>query len=161
MVTEKRFTFSRTYQSGVLEMQLWKRGLAFFLDYLLLKIVIIPAVFWVINLFITSDEGNIIFSNENILSHTLIFYIFNLLVYCTYFTLLESSILQATFGKRFIGYKIVNQQGFKITFLEAFLRFMFKIVSFLTIAGVLMIDLNKKKQGLHDIICKTYVIKLY
>lgn len=160
METEKRFTFSKSHQSGFLEMQLWKRGIAFFLDYLLLEIMIIPALFLVIDLFIKSDDGNIISANENVLSHTLIFYIFNLLAYCAYFTLLESSILQASLGKRFIGFKIVNQQGLKITFLEALMRSMFKIVSFLTIVGVLIIDLNKKRQGLHDIICKTYVKKL-
>jgi uncharacterized RDD family membrane protein YckC len=77
-----------------------------------------------------------------------------------YFTLLESSSWQATLGKRALGIKVTDEQGNRIGFGRANGRYWSKILSALILGiGFLMVAFTQRKQGLHDIIAGTLVIK--
>ena len=77
-----------------------------------------------------------------------------------YFAGMESSSRQATYGKMMFGLKVTDQHVFRIGFWHAFGRHIAKILSYLTIfIGFLMAAFTEKKQALHDIVCKTLVIR--
>ncbi|MGB0839464.1 MAG: RDD family protein [Chitinophagales bacterium] len=77
-----------------------------------------------------------------------------------YFSLMESSEKQATVGKMALGLKVVDMYGDKLTFLRATGRHFAKIVSG-TILGIgyIMAGFTERKQGLHDMIASTLVVK--
>jgi len=77
-----------------------------------------------------------------------------------YFSLLESSSLQGTIGKLAVGIKVIDLKGKRISFLRAVGRYLAKYLSILIFfIGFIMIAFTKKKQGLHDLIAETIVIK--
>tara|TARA_Y100000310_G_C20575854_1_gene760372 strand:- start:106 stop:696 length:591 start_codon:yes stop_codon:yes gene_type:complete len=64
-------------------------------------------------------------------------------------------------GKLILGMRIVNEQGNYIGIPMAILRYIGKILSGIILGiGYLMIAFTEKKQGLHDKIAKTYVVKV-
>lgn len=66
----------------------------------------------------------------------------------------------ATPGKMICKLQIVDENGNKITWQRAALRLVGYFVSTITLCiGFIMIGFDAKKQGLHDKIAKTYVIK--
>lgn len=116
---------------------LWLRLLAIVIDS-----VIIAAAIIVVNFFLYLDAITI----------TIIFLIATWL----YMALTESSESQGTIGKQALGIKVIDLQGQKISFGKATVRYIGKIIfSFL----FFFIILNQKKQGLHDIIAATLVVK--
>lgn len=77
-----------------------------------------------------------------------------------YFAYQESSPAQATIGKRALGIKVTNTEGNPISFGRATGRYFAKILSVITLLiGVIMIAFTPKKQGLHDMIASTLVVK--
>ena len=76
-----------------------------------------------------------------------------------YFSLMESSSKQATLGKMAIGAKVTDLSGNRISFGKATGRFFSKIISSILFVGFIMIGFTEKKQGLHDMIAGTLVIK--
>lgn len=77
-----------------------------------------------------------------------------------YYALMESSMGQATIGKRAIGIKVTDMNGNRISFLNATGRYFGKILSGLMFGiGYIMIIFTQKKQGLHDILAGTMVIR--
>lgn len=77
-----------------------------------------------------------------------------------YFALMESSSNQGTIGKMAVGIKVINLKGERISFGKATGRFFAKIISALILLiGFLMVAFTEKKQGLHDQIVGTLVIK--
>ena len=82
-----------------------------------------------------------------------------------YKPLMEASDYQATFGKVILGMKVVNQNGNKLTMSESFLRTIvytaMLAIPGINIAGLLglvMIGFTEQKQGLHDLLSKTFVV---
>lgn len=66
----------------------------------------------------------------------------------------------ATPGKMICKLQIVDEKGGKITWQMAALRLVGYAVSAITLCiGFIMIGFDAKKQGLHDKIAKTYVVK--
>ncbi|MBS3166536.1 RDD family protein [Candidatus Woesearchaeota archaeon] len=64
-------------------------------------------------------------------------------------------------GKLILGMRIVNEQGNFIGVPMALLRYIGRILSALILGiGLFMIGWDAKKQGLHDKIAKTYVVKV-
>jgi uncharacterized RDD family membrane protein YckC len=87
-------------------------------------------------------------------------FIQNLLVSWIYSAVLHSSKWQATVGKKVVGLKVVDENGNRISFGRATGRFFAQLISTLILAiGYLMVGWTKKKQGLHDMIAGTYVVK--
>jgi len=77
-----------------------------------------------------------------------------------YYALMESSKYQATLGKIVMGIKVVNNNGQRLDFSKALLRNISKILSALIIGiGYIMIIFDDRKQGLHDKIADTFVVK--
>lgn len=75
-----------------------------------------------------------------------------------YNTILESSITQATFGKKILGLYVGNLEGRKISFWRAFGRNLSKNISGIILGiGFFMALFSEKKQCLHDIIVKANV----
>ncbi|MDP2920701.1 MAG: RDD family protein [Dehalococcoidia bacterium] len=77
-----------------------------------------------------------------------------------YYALLESSKYQATLGKMALGIIVTDLDGKRVSFERATGRYFAKIISaIILLIGFLMIAFTQKKQGLHDMIADTLVIK--
>lgn len=124
-----------------------KRLVAFILDYVMI-VVISAIVIGLMILFLSLKDDTFA---------TLVMLIVSLL----YFTLMESSSRQATLGKARMKIKVVNSNGEQLTFLNALGRYLGKYLSLLIAGfGFLMIPFTKKKQALHDMLAKTYVVNI-
>ena len=76
------------------------------------------------------------------------------------FIIYMEGIQGGTPGKLIMGMRIVNEQGQYIGIPSAILRYIGKILSALILLiGYFMIGWDPKKQGLHDKIAKSYVVK--
>jgi uncharacterized RDD family membrane protein YckC len=77
-----------------------------------------------------------------------------------YFAGLESSSMRGTLGKRACGLIVVDMEGRRLTFLRATARYFSKILSALVLlVGYLMIAFTERRQGLHDLIASTVVLR--
>lgn len=77
-----------------------------------------------------------------------------------YFSIMESSKLQATLGKMALRIKVTDLNGNRISFGRATLRYWAKILSGLILyIGYLMTGWAKRKQALHDMIAGCLVVK--
>jgi len=77
-----------------------------------------------------------------------------------YFAILESSPRRATYGKETLGLIVTTMDGSRLTLKQASIRYIGKLASAVILyLGFIMIGFTKKKQGLHDIIANTLVIK--
>ena len=77
-----------------------------------------------------------------------------------YFAAFESSKFQGTPGKRAMGLIVTDFDGNRISFLRAVGRYFAKILSALILLiGYIMVGFTERKQGLHDMICSTLVVK--
>ncbi len=78
-----------------------------------------------------------------------------------YFVALESSRWQATLGKRVCRLRVTDEAGLRIGILRALGRYLGKFVSaFILGIGFLMVGWTRRKQGLHDIMADTLVMRL-
>ena len=82
-----------------------------------------------------------------------------------YKPLMEGSEYQATFGKVILGMKVVNQNGNRLSMSESFLRTIVYVgmlsvpgINIIGLLGVIMIGFTEQKQGLHDMLSKTFVV---
>tara|TARA_B100001245_G_C22812239_1_gene391130 strand:- start:219 stop:695 length:477 start_codon:yes stop_codon:yes gene_type:complete len=77
-----------------------------------------------------------------------------------YFTIMEASKFQATFGKLALGLKVTDMNGNPLDFGKALLRNLGKIVSGMILyIGYIMAGFTDKKQALHDMIAGALVVK--
>ncbi|BDI61644.1 RDD family protein [Qipengyuania nanhaisediminis] len=77
-----------------------------------------------------------------------------------YFSLLESSAWQATIGKKALGLIVTDTAGARISLARALGRYLAKFVSAaILLIGFVMVAFTERKQGLHDLIASTLVIK--
>lgn len=84
----------------------------------------------------------------------------NFIINVLYFSFCESSIWQATLGKKALGLIVTDLQGRRISFGHALGRNLAKVISTLTFfIGYIMAGITAKKQALHDMIAGTLVIK--
>jgi uncharacterized RDD family membrane protein YckC len=84
----------------------------------------------------------------------------NVIVQWLYFSLMESSVHQATLGKIVLGIKVTDMHGKRIGFGRATGRHFATILSTLILCiGYLMVIWTEKKQALHDIIANTLVVQ--
>jgi len=66
----------------------------------------------------------------------------------------------ATPGKMVLGLKIVDEQNKNISVAQTFIRYFSMILSAIPfMIGFIWVAFNPKKQGWHDLLAKTYVIK--
>jgi ABC-type uncharacterized transport system ATPase subunit len=75
-----------------------------------------------------------------------------------YYSLFESSSWQATPGKRLGSLKVQTEVGQRLTFLEATIHFLTRLVTLLTVGiGYLAIAFTARRQALHDLLAKCTV----
>jgi uncharacterized RDD family membrane protein YckC len=77
-----------------------------------------------------------------------------------YYALMESSSKQATLGKMALGLKVTDINGNKIDFTKGLVRSLCRVISGMIMCiGYLIAAFTEKKQGLHDMIANTLVLK--
>jgi uncharacterized RDD family membrane protein YckC len=77
-----------------------------------------------------------------------------------YFAMMESSARQATFGKAMLNLRVADVNGNRLSFAHASGRFFAKLVNSFTCGiGWIIAGFTEKKQGLHDLIAGTVVIR--
>lgn len=77
-----------------------------------------------------------------------------------YYALMESSSWQGTLGKKALGIVVTDYAGQRLGFGQATGRHFGKIVSSLILGiGFLMVAFTARKQGLHDMIAGTLVVR--
>jgi uncharacterized RDD family membrane protein YckC len=65
-----------------------------------------------------------------------------------------------TLGDRALNIRVVKTTGAELTLMDAFLRYVGLVISFLVIfIGVIWVAFDANKQGWHDKIASTYVVK--
>jgi len=127
----------------------WIRVLAYFIDTVILITALSPVLF-ILSLIALEMELNFLLLD-----------IFILVAIWIYFSVLDSSPWQASVGKKAVGLKVVDKNCDRISFGRATGRHFAKIISFFTILiGYMMIGWTKRKEGLHDMIAGTLVIKI-
>jgi uncharacterized RDD family membrane protein YckC len=88
-------------------------------------------------------------------------FVLGVLIQWLWFTIAESSKWQATIGKKMVGLKVTDENGERIGFGKANWRYWSKILSALILfVGFVMVAFTEKKQGLHDKIAGTLVVKV-
>ena len=122
----------------------WRRVAAYLIDGIILSIVLVPLA-----LFFRDPQQQASVSSP-----------ISTLVSWLYFAFMESSDRQATFGKMALGIVVTDLEGKKIGFGRATGRYFARLLSFLILLiGVIMVAFTAKKQGLHDMIAGTLVVK--
>ena len=123
----------------------WKRFAAWLLDAIILAVITIPLS---LTMFLVPPPLSSFISTP-----------ISLLIGVLYYGLQESSVHQATLGKRVLGIIVTDLEGSRISFGRAVGRELAKILSALILLiGFLMIGFTEKKQGLHDMIAECLVI---
>ena len=129
----------------------WRRFGAYIIDSLLINIsgYVLALIFGFI--FLAGGIGEGAF---------LVIYLILFVAQLLYFPLMESSSKQATVGKMTLGIKVTDESGQRISFGRAIGRYFAKIISGLILfIGYIMVAFTKKKQGLHDMMAGTLVLK--
>jgi uncharacterized RDD family membrane protein YckC len=137
----------------------WLRFVAALIDGILMTLItLIPAItlgYWVgINMAGTSSAYEIE-ATAQALGNLLGF-----VVGWLYYTLLESSKYQATFGKKLLGLRVVDLDGNRIGFGKANGRYFGKLLSVFTLLiGHFMMGWTKRKQSLYDKLAGCLVVR--
>jgi uncharacterized RDD family membrane protein YckC len=77
-----------------------------------------------------------------------------------YWTLMESSVWQATVGKRAMGLVVTDTHGHRLGIGRAFLRFLGRVLCGMTLGtGYLLVLITSRRQGLHDLLARTIVVR--
>lgn len=135
----------------------WVRFLAALIDGVIISIVTAPIfiVIFISNIF-SERSGNDVIPVFIAIVGNIVYYA----LWWIYYAVMESSSKQGTLGKMFVGLKVTDLNGNRISFGRATGRFFGRILSGLILdIGFLMIAFNDKKQGLHDMIAGTLVVK--
>ncbi|MEK4458057.1 RDD family protein [Paenibacillus sp. FSL R10-2748] len=145
----------------------WKRTLAYIIDSLILWFVfLIIGLIWIViralgdwipspaeNSMLT-DGPSAIFTMR-LLGQTLL----NWGAIWLYYALMESSKCKATVGKLALGIVVVDEFNHKLSFGRASARYWSKLISVIILfVGFIMAAFTERKQALHDLIARTYVV---
>lgn len=97
---------------------------------------------------------------NGLFGYGVLYFLLGIIIPWVYFSLFESGGWQATPGKRLMGIYVVSSYGEKISFGRATARHFSKILSqLLFYIGYIMVGVTDNKQGLHDKICNTLVLR--
>jgi uncharacterized RDD family membrane protein YckC len=124
----------------------WRRLAAYLIDNILIGVVI--GILIAILGAIADDAG------------VVIGYLIAIVGSFAYFAWFESSEYQATVGKIALGIQVTDLEGNRVSFGKALGRTLAKILSSIILyIGFIMAAFTEKKQGLHDMIAGTLVVK--
>ncbi|WP_394232694.1 RDD family protein [Niallia oryzisoli] len=86
--------------------------------------------------------------------------IISIIIAVAYFAGLHASKWQATIGKKALGLKVTDLKGERISFWRGLGRYLaMSFLSGILFIGYIMVGITEKKQGLHDLIAGTMIIK--
>jgi uncharacterized RDD family membrane protein YckC len=127
----------------------WRRSLAFMIDAIILGIFTLVVAVW---FKLRAEQG----SGQSALSAGL-----ELALILLYMPALWASPMQATAGQRICALRVINAvDGDRVSFMRGLLRVLGMMLSGLILGiGFLMVAFTERKQGLHDMIAGTYVVK--
>ena len=138
----------------------WKRAAAYAID---------AVIYWIITYAIGFVLGIVLavffsFDPDSAgVAQGLVFWLVSVLLsigcYLTYYVWTESSVWQASVGKKLMGLKVTDMNGGRISFLRSLGRNLGMIVSGLTLGiGYLMCFWTERKQCLHDKMASCLVV---
>ncbi|TBR39184.1 MULTISPECIES: RDD family protein [Dyella] len=131
-----------------------RRAAAMLLDWVILCVATFVIAFILSLIVIIAGGGMKPGTNVTLAINALV-----LLLSLLYFALQESSVHQATLGKRALGIKVVNYEGKRLGFAQAAGRWFASTLSYLTLmVGFLMAAFTGRKQALHDVVAGTLVV---
>ena len=82
------------------------------------------------------------------------------IIYFTYFWSASSLWPGQTVGDKLLNLRVIKTDGTDLTIVQAFIRYVGLVISFIVIfIGVIWVAFDPNKQGWHDKIAGTYVIK--
>lgn len=137
----------------------WFRTLAAIIDFVLCQVAIIILAFPLAfslgaSMVGASSKSEILAAGQGL------GFVLGVMIQWLWFTIAESSKWQATVGKKLVGLKVTDESGERIGFGKANGRYLSKSLSALIFfIEFIMIAFTEKKQGLHDKIAGTLVIK--
>jgi uncharacterized RDD family membrane protein YckC len=73
--------------------------------------------------------------------------------------IMDSTKIQGTLGKLIVQIKVVDSNGDKISLQKAIARNLYKTISSIFFLGFIFIAIDKKHQGFHDKMVKTFVVE--
>lgn len=139
----------------------WRRVAAYLIDGVLLLIGFlvldfIGALFVGIGLLSSGQD----ITGDNTLGAQLVIFLITAVLAWLYFAGLESGPWQGTIGKRLLRLMVTDLYGRRIGFGRATGRYFGKILSGLVLfVGYLMVAFTERKQGLHDVMAGTLVVR--
>ena len=134
----------------------WARLLAAFLDLLIIACGIIVLLFAIGGLIIVSGRDNFVHNNHVISIFIAVIAGFTL----AYYIFTVSGEQCATIGKRWMGIKVLDIHGHRLSAKLAMLRLSARSISYLSLlVGFLMQPFTPRKQALHDLIARTIVVR--
>jgi uncharacterized RDD family membrane protein YckC len=108
----------------------------------------------------TDDPGETMAFAAGIMAMMGVVSLISFFITVLYYSIMESSNLQASVGKLALGLVVLDEGGQKLDFTKALVRNLCKVISWVIFGiGFIMAGFTDKKQGLHDIIAKTLVVK--
>jgi uncharacterized RDD family membrane protein YckC len=129
----------------------WVRVVAYIIDIIPLAIIAVLVAIATGQPFLDTDPAAPIYGWADL---------FNLIIGIAYFVGFESSAYQATPGKMALGLIVVDTDGRRISPLRSLGRYFAKIPSaMILLIGFIMVAFTDRKQGLHDYIASTLVLK--
>ncbi|MDB5283458.1 MAG: domain containing protein [Bacteroidota bacterium] len=132
-----------------------RRILAWSIDSIIVGMLIALVLFW------SGHGSDFFYSIGQVLDAGFHYYsLVEFAIAVLYFSYMESSKYQATLGKIALGIRVVDQNNMRLTFKQALLRNLSKVISaFIFCLGYIMIIFDERKQGLHDKIAETFVVR--
>ncbi len=139
----------------------WRRFAAFIIDVIVLGIVQAP-----INMVFGTSSSQVVQQGSNVSTNVNsgisgVAALISLIISILYWIVLQHKLGGQTLGKKALGIKVIDAQGNVPSMMTLFLREVVgkMISSLILFIGFLMIIWDAKKQGLHDKIAGTFVIK--
>lgn len=142
----------------------WSRLLAFIIDYLLINFVLSIIIALVVLIGFGGIGPEIVERGDDLVRDLSESWgpaqILILVGYWLYFAIMHSSAWGATVGKRVLGLYVADEEGHRISFWQASIRFFGKLISLFTLfVGFLVALVHPRRQALHDLLAKTYVMR--
>lgn len=142
----------------------WRRVVAALIDSIIVNAAMVPLSF-VLPIYEAIGVGDSSVTDSAMgigaeLEYTPLGTLILVVVIWLYAAFLESSPRQATLGKMVLSMRVTDIDGDRITFSQATGRYFAKFLSGLILMiGFLMVAFTPRKQGLHDMLAKTLVIR--
>lgn len=142
----------------------WSRLLAIIIDYLLVNFVLSLIIALVIVVGYADEGPDVVQRGDDLVRDLSESWgpaqLLLLAGYWLYFAIMHSSPWGATVGKRILGLYVVDEEGHRLNFWQATIRFFGKLISSVVLfVGFLVALIHPRRQALHDLIAKTYVMR--